>query len=169
MSHQGYETRYVAEDPNRLVPLDAATAAVEAGKIGSVLDFYYVTAGVMTSAEDRHTFGKRIAASLVCNNVDAVIISSTCGTSTRCGACIAWEIERKGIPVVHVTNLAHISEWIGCSRILYGKDIRYVFGDPSLSPDAEENYRKNLFDKALELLEKAPEANTSLVVNTAEK
>ena len=63
-----------------------------------------------------------------------------------------------------MTNLAHISEWVGCSRILCGNDISYVFGDPRLSPEMERVYRKNLFDKALRLLESIPNDNASLVV-----
>ncbi len=132
--------------------------------IAEIFDFYYVTTGVMTSVENSQSYGKRIAASIDANQVDGVILTSTCGTSTRCGAYIACEIEKIGIPVVHVTNLAHISEWVGCSRILCGNDISHVFGDPKLSPDMERVYRKSLFEKALGLLEAVPAHNSSLVI-----
>lgn len=164
VSHQGYNNQFVLEDPNRLIPLDAARQAVEDGRIAEIFDFYYVTTGVMTSVENSQSYGKRIAASIDANQVDGVILTSTCGTSTRCGAYIACEIEKIGIPVVHVTNLAHISEWVGCSRILCGNDISHVFGDPKLSPDMERVYRKSLFEKALGLLEAVPAHNSSLVI-----
>ena len=43
------------------------------------------------------------------NKVDAVLITSACGTSTRCGAYIGIEIEKRGIPVVQITNLTRIA------------------------------------------------------------
>ena len=62
--------------------------------IAEIFDFYYVTTGVMTSVENSQSYGKRIAASIDANQVDGVILTSTCGTSTRCGAYIACEIEK---------------------------------------------------------------------------
>lgn len=165
VSHQGYDNRFILEDPNRLVPLDAARQAVSDGRIAEVFDFYYVTTGVMTSVENSQSYGEKIAASISANGVDGVILTSTCGTSTRCGAYIACEIEKAGIPVVHVTNLAHISEWVGCSRILCGNDISHVFGAPQLPLEMERACRKGLFDKALDLLEAVPAYNSSLVIH----
>jgi len=164
VSHQGYDNQYVLEDPNRLVPLDAARQAATEGRIAKVFDFFYSTAGVMVSVENSQLFGRRIAASIRESGVDAVILTSTCGTSTRCGAHIACEIERTGIPVVHVTNLAHISEWVGTSRILCGNHVGHVFGNPELPPEQEREYRQTLFRQALELLEQVPEKNTCLIV-----
>lgn len=165
ISHQGYDNRYILEDPNRLIPLDVAREAVKDGKIAAIFDFYYVTTGVMTSVENSQHMGEKIAASLVASHIDGVILTSTCGTSTRCGAYIASAIEKAGLPVVHVTNLAHISEWAGCSRILCGTDISYVFGNPTLSPEREYNHRKTLFDKAISLLETVPPENSSVIVS----
>ena len=164
VSHQGYDNQYVVENPNRLIPLDAARNAVKKGRIGSVFDFFYSTAGVMTSVENSKKFGEKIAASLIHSEVDAVILTSTCGTSTRCGAYIACEIEKAEIPVVHVTNLVDISEWIGCCRILGGYAVSHVFGRPDLSAEQERDFRYRLFGKALDLLEQIPPVNTSLVV-----
>ena len=165
VSHQGYDNWYVLEDPNRLIPLDAARQAVAEGRIAKVCDFFYTTTGVMTSVENSQMLGRRIAASIRESGVDAVILTSTCGTSTRCGAYIACEIERTGIPVVHVTNLAHISEWVGTSRILCGNNVCHVFGNPELMPEQEREYRQRLFDKALALLEQTPENNSCLIVH----
>lgn len=164
ISHQGYDNTFVLEDPNRLLPLDAMRELEHEGVIGGILDRFYTTAGVMTSVENSISFGKQIAADLKAKDVDAVILTSTCGTSTRCGAYIVREIEHAGIPVVHVTNLTKIAEGIGSSRILCGNNVCHVFGNPSLNRTEEYAYRRNLVKKALNLLESEPEENSSLVV-----
>lgn len=165
VSHQGYDNKYVTEDPNRLVPLDAARKAETAGRIRKVSDTFYSTAGVMVSVENSQEFGRKIAVSLRESETDGVILTSTCGTSSRCGAYIACEIERVGIPVVHVTNLTQISEWAGCSRILRGNNISHVFGRPESPPEQEYEWRERLFNKALELLASVPDDNSCLIVN----
>jgi len=65
------------------------------------------------------------------------------------------EIERAGIPIVHVTNLINIADGVGSNRILQGKSVLHVFGDPTLSPEAERDYRKDMVAKALKMLEDA--------------
>lgn len=162
--HQGYDNQFVTEDPNRLIPLDAACSAVEEGKIAKVFDLFYSTAGVMTSVEKSKAFGKKICSSVRNSSIDGVIVISTCGTSTRCGAHIACEIEKAGIPVVHVTNLVRISEWVGCSRILEGNAICHVFGDPNLPKEQEAEYRKSLLSKALHLLTQNPPHNSCIIM-----
>ncbi len=165
ISHQGYDSSFVREDPNRLVPLDAARKAENEGKIRKISDIFYSTAGVMLSVEKSRSLGHSIALSLYENEVDGVILTSTCGTSTRAGAYIACEIEYLGIPVVQVTNLTQISEGVGCSRILKGNNISFVFGSPELSLEQEFDFRVRLFDKALELLTEVPKKDSCIVAN----
>lgn len=164
VSHQGYDNTFVLEDPNRLLPLDAARRAEAAGRISRIADRFYSTAGVMISIENSREFGRKIAASAREQGIGGVIVSSTCGTSTRCGAYIACEIERAGIPVVHVTNLTQISEGVGCSRILQGNHVAHVFGNPDLLPEQEMEYRDRLFEKALALLATVPDENSCIVM-----
>lgn len=74
------------------------------------------------------------------------------------------EIERAGIPIVHVTNLTKISEGIGTHRILRGNSVLHVFGNPTLPKTQEAAYRKNLVAEALEMLEETPpEGQYSLI------
>lgn len=67
------------------------------------------------------------------------------------------EIERAGIPIIHVTNLTKISEGIGTHRILRGNSVLHVFGNPSLTHDQEVRFRKNLLSEAIDMLEETPE------------
>jgi glycine reductase len=64
------------------------------------------------------------------------------------------EIERAGVPVVHICNLTDISSGIGSNRILQGKSVLHPLGDPSIPKDAEIGYRRQMVGRALELLEK---------------
>ncbi len=75
------------------------------------------------------------------------------------------EIQRAGIPVVHVTNLTKISEGIGANRILRGNSVLHVFGNPSLPHDKEVDYRREMVEKALSLLERSPHDGARAVVS----
>ncbi len=65
---------------------------------------------------------------------------------------MAKEIERAGIPTVHVTNLVSVARSTGARRILAGRAIPHVFGDPSLATDEERRIRRQLVEQALALL-----------------
>lgn len=75
------------------------------------------------------------------------------------------EIERAGIPVIHVTNLTKISEGIGSHRILRGNSVLHVFGNPSLPADQEVRFRKGLVEEALEMLTEAPEEGQHALIH----
>lgn len=77
VSHQGYNNAFVLQDPNRLVPVDAMRNLVKKGKIGSLYDRYFTTAGVMTPMNVAKKFGEGIAQRLREANVDAAILTST--------------------------------------------------------------------------------------------
>ena len=65
---------------------------------------------------------------------------------------MAKEIERAGIPTVHVTNLVSVAKSTGANRIFMGKAIPHVFGDPSLPPEDERRLRRRLVEEALAML-----------------
>lgn len=74
------------------------------------------------------------------------------------------EIERAGIPVIHVTNLTKVSEGIGARRILRGNSVLHVFGNPSLPEAGEAAFRKKLCEQAINMLTKEPrEGEYSLI------
>jgi glycine reductase len=75
--HAGFDTRWVAADPNRVLPLDAARKIARAGVIGALHDRYYVTVGVGTTAEHARRFGREIAAELTRDGVAAAVMTAT--------------------------------------------------------------------------------------------
>jgi glycine reductase len=75
--HGGYDPSFANEDPNRVVPLDALRALERRGAIGRLHDRFYSTVGNSTSVEQAVRFGEEIAAELVNEGVQAVILTST--------------------------------------------------------------------------------------------
>jgi glycine reductase len=63
------------------------------------------------------------------------------------------EIERHGIPVVHMCTVVPISLTVGANRIVPTVAIPYPLGDPSLPPAEEKELRRKLVTKALKALE----------------
>ena len=62
------------------------------------------------------------------------------------------EIERAGIPVVHMCTVTPISLTVGANRIVPTVAIPYPLGNPSLSEGEEYAIRKKLVARALEAL-----------------
>ena len=62
------------------------------------------------------------------------------------------EIERAGIPVVHVCTVTPISMTVGANRIVPAIAIPHPLGNPALDRDEEKKLRRKLFEKALKAL-----------------
>ena len=75
--HAGFDTRWVVDDPNRVLPLDAAHEIARAGLIGALHDHYYVTVGVGTTAAHARRFGREMASELTRDGVAAAIMTAT--------------------------------------------------------------------------------------------
>ncbi len=75
--HGGYDPVYANEDPNRVVPLDAARELEKEGEVGSVHNKYYITTGTGTSVANAKQFGEDIAKELLQAGVDGVLLTST--------------------------------------------------------------------------------------------
>jgi len=75
--HGGYDPVYANEDPDRVLPLDAARALEKGGIIGRLHGEYYVTVGNATSVANAQRFGKAIGERLLAAGVDGVILTST--------------------------------------------------------------------------------------------
>lgn len=75
--HAGFDTTAGNDDPNRLVPLDAARALERDGAFGVLHDSFYTTSGVDTPVATAAKFGQEIAAELREAKVGAVILTGT--------------------------------------------------------------------------------------------
>ena len=62
------------------------------------------------------------------------------------------EIERVGIPVVHMCTITPISVTVGANRIVPTIAIPHPLGNPNLSAEEEKNLRRKLVSRALEAL-----------------
>lgn len=62
------------------------------------------------------------------------------------------EIERAGIPVVHMCTVTPISLTVGANRIVPTIAIPHPLGNPALEPDEEKALRRKLVEKALDAL-----------------
>ena len=59
------------------------------------------------------------------------------------------EIERLGIPAVHICTVVPISQTVGANRIVPAVAIPYPTGDPSLTREEERKLRVKLMERAL--------------------
>ena len=59
------------------------------------------------------------------------------------------EVERAGIPVVHVCTVTPISMTVGANRIVPAVAIPHPLGNPSKSPAEEMEIRRNILDTVL--------------------
>ncbi len=62
------------------------------------------------------------------------------------------EIERYGIPIVHMATITTISESVGANRIVPTIAIPHPVGNPDLPPEEEHDLRRKLVKIALEAL-----------------
>ena len=62
------------------------------------------------------------------------------------------EIERAGIPVVHMCTVTPISMTVGANRIVPTIAIPHPLGNPALSPEDEKALRRKLVETALRAL-----------------
>ena len=77
VSHRGYDTRYVEQDPDRLVPVDALRDLEKAGVVGKLHDCFISTSGLANPLANSRRLGHEIAQKLKAEGVDAVILTST--------------------------------------------------------------------------------------------
>ena len=62
------------------------------------------------------------------------------------------EIERAGIPVVHICTVVPISLTVGANRIVPAIAIPHPLGNPALDPAEEKSLRRRIVEKALNAL-----------------
>jgi betaine reductase len=77
VSHRGYDTRYVAQDPDRLVPVDVLRGLEKTGVIGKLHHQFISTSGLVNPLANSRRLGREIAEKLKAEGVEAVILTST--------------------------------------------------------------------------------------------
>ena len=70
------------------------------------------------------------------------------------------EIERHGLPVVHMCTVVPISLTVGANRIVPTVAIPYPLGDPTMDPADEKELRRKLVRKGLAALGTEVESQT---------
>jgi betaine reductase len=70
------------------------------------------------------------------------------------------EIERAGIPVIHLCTVTPISLTVGANRIVPTIAIPHPLGNPDLSAEDEYKLRKGIVAQALDALTKEVEDQT---------
>ncbi len=77
ISHRGYDTRYVEQDPDRLVPVDVLRELEQSNVVGEVHSQFIATSGLANPLANSRRLGREIAQNLKEQGVDAVILTST--------------------------------------------------------------------------------------------
>jgi glycine reductase len=70
------------------------------------------------------------------------------------------EIDRAGLPVVHVAAIVPISLTVGANRIVPAVAIPHPLGNPALPRDEERRLRLSLVKKAIRALQAEVEEQT---------
>ena len=70
------------------------------------------------------------------------------------------EVDRSGIPVVHICTVVPISLTVGANRIVPAVAIPHPLGDPKLDIKDEKALRRKLVERALEALQTDVEEQT---------
>lgn len=73
---------------------------------------------------------------------------------------MAKEIEKAGIPAVHICSIVPISKTVGANRIVPAIAIPHPLGNPAKSREEEKLLRRALVEKALRALETKIEEQT---------
>lgn len=63
------------------------------------------------------------------------------------------ELERAGLPTVHICSIVPISMTVGANRIVSSVAIPHPLGEPGKAPDEESAIRRALVEKAVAALE----------------
>jgi glycine reductase len=75
--HRGFDTCFVNEDCNRLLPVDVMTEMEQEGRIKRLHPFFFTTTGVATTIENGHKIGRAIATELVDEGVSGALVIAT--------------------------------------------------------------------------------------------
>jgi glycine reductase len=61
-------------------------------------------------------------------------------------------LEKAGIPTVQITSALPIAKMVGANRVVLGNGIVHVVGDAAMTGAEERKLRRQLVEKALDML-----------------
>jgi hypothetical protein len=159
ISHVTYDRIHTrAEDPNAWFPLAQLKRRAAAGTIGSVAPRFY---GAPTTRSQRTTLEQDapdILAAMRVDAVDAAVLVPNCPICHQTIAIVARQLEAAGIPTVIMGCARDIVEHAGVPRFLFSD---FPLGNAAGKPHDDASQAATL-DLALQLLERAPAARTTL-------
>jgi glycine reductase len=77
VAHGGYDPVPATEDPDRVLPLDAARILEKEGRFRKLHDWYPVTVGNVTAVRSAERYGREMGEALAGEGVEGVILTST--------------------------------------------------------------------------------------------
>ncbi len=77
VAHGGYDPVPANDDPNRVLPLDAARACEKEGAFRELYGYYPVTVGNVTAVNSAERYGREIGEMLIEAGVEGIILTST--------------------------------------------------------------------------------------------
>jgi glycine reductase len=77
VAHEGYDSVFVRQDPNRLVPVDVMRDFEKEGIIGKLHEKFYSTTGVSNIVETMRKMGQAMAEELKAEGASGIILTST--------------------------------------------------------------------------------------------
>ena len=75
--HGGFDHDLIAEDPDRVLPVDVLRELEREGKVGRLHDYCYVAVGAAAPMDRARRFGREIGEELLAAGVQAVILTAT--------------------------------------------------------------------------------------------
>jgi len=77
ISHGGYDSQFVRQDPDRLVPLDVMRELESEGAIGELCGEFLSTSGLANPLSNTRRMGRQMAEKAKSLGIDAIILTST--------------------------------------------------------------------------------------------
>jgi glycine reductase len=77
ISHGGYDSQFVRQDPDRLVPVDVMRELEREGVIGKLHEEFLATSGLANPLSNTRRMGREMAEKAKREGIDAVILTST--------------------------------------------------------------------------------------------
>lgn len=159
IAHVGIDRKHAnMSDSQCWFPLEAASAAQQSGRIGSLSPRFY---GLPTNRSQRHTLevdAPAIIAMCQADAVDVAVLIPNCPICHQCQSLLARALEAAGISTVVMASAKDIVEYCGVPRMVFSD---FPLGNAAAKPNDPESRATN-FELALRLLESAPGPRTTI-------